>query len=265
MILVNETPVSFKAGMKIIDLLCTVKPDADLFIVNGYPVSSELSLEDGDKCWLIKKGEMLTPRETERLLAARHTPGIHDKIKKSAVGIMGLGGLGSMVAMALVRMGVGRLLIADYDLVEPTNLNRQQYFLNQIGQRKTVALKKNLAQINPYVVVDVVDEKLSEDSIVSNFADVDVLVECFDQAEMKAAALRVALTSFKNKGYVGSSGLAGYGDNNLIQTKKLYPNVYIVGDGVSAAAPGQGLMAPRVGIAAHHQANQVVRILLNAT
>ncbi len=265
MLLVNEYPVSFKPGISLTDLRLTVKPDADLFIVNGYPVSADTSLQDGDRCWLIKRGEVPAYGEMERLLYARHTPGVHEKMKTAIVGVMGLGGLGSMVAVALARMGVGRLIIADYDVVEPTNLNRQQYFMDQIGSRKTAALKDNLARINPYVRVLLVDEELNEDSIITHFKDVDVLVECFDKALMKAAALRAVLTGLKNKGYVGASGLAGYGDNNLIQTRKLYPNVYVVGDGVSAAAPGHGLMAPRVGIAAHHQANQVVRLLIGET
>ena len=92
--------------------------------------------------------------------------------------------------------------------------------------------------------------------------DVHVLAECFDDPVIKAAALRAVLTNMPGIGYVGASGLAGYGDNNAIRTKKIHDNVYIVGDGTSAAGPGQGLMAPRVGIAAHHQANQILRILL---
>jgi len=70
------------------------------------------------------------------------------------------------------------------------------------------------------------------------------------------------LTYMPGIGYVGASGLAGYGDNNLIKTQKIHDTVYIIGDGTSAAGPAHGLMAPRVGIAAHHQANQILRILL---
>lgn len=262
---VNEYPVSFQEGMKIADLLAEFKPDADLFIINGYPTSRDAFLNDGDSCWLVKRGEMPAHEEIERLLYARHTPGVHDRVKESVVGIMGLGGLGSMVAIALARIGVGKLVIADYDVIEPTNLNRQQYFIDQIGMLKTEALKDNLANINPYIDIDVVDKKLTENSIAGHFRNVDVLVECFDDAAMKAGALRAVLSGLKGIGYVGSSGVAGYSDNNIIQTRKLYPNVYIVGDEVTAAEPGQGLMAPRVGIAAHHQANQVVRILLGVT
>ena len=66
----------------------------------------------------------------------------------------------------------------------------------------------------------------------------------------------------KNVAYVGDAGMGGFGDSNTIQTKKIRPGIDICGDETAAARPGQGLMAPRVGIAAHHQANQALRLLL---
>ena len=198
----------------------------------------------------------------QSLLTARHTPGVHKIVHEATVGIMGLGGLGTVVAGALARIGVGKLILADFDVVEPSNLNRQQYLISQIGRKKTDALKDNILQMNPYVTIKTVNSMLTEESIPHVFKDVDVLAECFDDPAMKAAALRSVLTFMPGTGYVGASGLAGYGDNNSIQTRKIHTNVYIIGDGTSAAGPGQGLMAPRVGIAAHHQANQILRILL---
>lgn len=262
MLFVNERPYEFRDGLRVIDVAGVVKPEADLFIVNGHPVSSATPLADDDRCWLIRKGEKPTAEELERLLYARHSPGVHGKVKEASVGIMGLGGLGSLVAVALARVGVGHLLLADFDVVEPSNLNRQQYFIEQIGVRKTAALKHNLGMINPYLRIDTIDAVLTEKSIPDLFGGVDVLAECFDGAEMKAAALRCALVSLKGKGFVGASGMAGFEDNNMIRTSKIRDRVYLVGDGETEAGPGQGLMAPRVGIAAHHQANQVLRLLL---
>lgn len=248
--------------MKVGDLVPAIKPGADLLIVNGFPVSPEAVLADGDVCCLIKRGEVPSPEEMESLLMARHTPGVHALVKKAAVGIMGLGGLGSQVAQALARIGVGRLLLADYDVVEPSNLNRQQYFVDQIGMKKTAALKENLLRMNPYVQLDTIDIRLTEENIPELFKDVDALAECFDDPVLKAAGLRAAVTRLPATGYVGSSGVAGFGDSNALVTRQLFPRVFLVGDGESAAAPGQGLMAPRVGIAAHHQANQILRLLL---
>jgi sulfur carrier protein ThiS adenylyltransferase len=177
---------------------------------------------------------------------------------------MGLGGLGSPVAVALARMGVGRLILADYDVVEPSNLNRQQYFIDQIGLKKTLALRENLTRINPYVRIELVDDRLTEENIPLYFKEVDVLAECFDDPVMKACALRAFRMRMAALGYVGASGMAGYGDNNSIQTREIFPNVFLVGDGMSESGVGQGLMAPRVGIVAHHQANQILRIILAA-
>jgi sulfur carrier protein ThiS adenylyltransferase len=71
---------------------------------------------------------------------------------------------------------------------------------------------------------------LTEESIPQVFRDVDVLAECFDDPVMKTAALRAVLTNMPGIGYVGASGLAGYGENNTIQTQKIHDNVYIIGD-----------------------------------
>ena len=262
MLKLNEQEIPYQEGIKVKDLADAYKPNADLFIVNGYPVSPETVLNDGDICCLIKRGENPTAEEMESLLVARHTPGVHEVVRKATVGIMGLGDLGTLIAGALARIGVGKLILADFDVVEPSNLNRQQYSISQIGMLKTKALKENLQQMNPYIVIETVDGCLTEESIPEIFKVVDVLAECFDAPTMKAAALRAVLTSMPDIGYVGASGLAGYGDNNVIKTKKIHDHVYIIGDEVSAAEPGQGLMAPRVGIAAHHQANQILRILL---
>ena len=262
MIRVNERPQSYSPGQTIGELASQLKPLVDIFIVNGFPCSPDTVLQDGDSCWLIRRGEVPDSEEMNRLLYARHTPGVQDRVKKAVIGVMGLGGLGSAVAVALARIGIGALLLADFDVVEPSNLNRQQYFVDQVGLLKTEAMKANLARINPYVRVKTDSRILTEENIPKVFGGVDILVECFDDAAMKASALRAVLSRMQGTGYVAASGLAGYGENNAIQTKRLHPGIYLVGDLETAAAPGQGLMAPRVGIAAHHQANQVLRLLL---
>ena len=207
-------------------------------------------------------GKLPDRQSVEKVLAERHGAEIQARIQKGVVAVMGLGGLGSSVAVALVRIGIGKLLLADYDVVELSNLNRQYYFADQIGLPKTVALRDTLLRINPYVCLETINERLSEERIPLLFKGVDVLVECFDDPVMKPAALRAALTGLKGVGYVGASGMAGFGDNNRIVTRRIYPRIYLVGDDDAEVGPNQGLMAPRVGIAAHHQANQVLRILL---
>ena len=238
------------------------KPNADVIIYNGFPVNSDRLLKEGDEMVFIKKGNSPSSEEFESLMMARHTPGIHQKIKKSVVGIAGLGGLGSAIAIALARIGVGKLILVDFDVVEPSNLNRQQYFIHQIGMPKVEALQNNIAIINPYVKIQTYHEKLDRNNVERIFQEAEVVVEAFDRAEEKAMLINVISEKMPDKYIVAASGVAGYGDNNEIKTIRFSSKIFIVGDQKTAAQPGVGLMAPRVGIAAHHQANTVLRILL---
>ncbi len=262
MISINEKELSYMKGLTIGDLATSQNPDADVFILNGCPVSANTLVQDGDNCAIIQKGAIPTPAEMDYLLSSRHSPGVHKIIKKSTVAILGLGGLGSAVAGAMAKIGIGKMLLSDYDVVEPSNLNRQHYFVDQIGMQKTRALKDNLLRMNPSLSLELIDKQLTEEILPHLFRNVDVLIECFDNPVMKAATFRSALTKMENVSYIGSSGMAGFGDNNIITTRMLRQGMYIVGDDTSAARPGMGLMAPRVGIAAHHQANQALRLLL---
>jgi len=264
-ITINERTLVIPENTTLFALREQIKPQADLMVFNGAVTSIDLSLSEGDQVVFIQRGEFPPEEELEALLAARHTPGVHQKVKKATVGIAGLGGLGSTVAIALARIGIGRLVIADFDVVEPSNLNRQQYFIDQIGQMKTDALKENLKRINPYVDVVAHTIKLDEHNLGDFFSKVDVMVEAFDTAETKAMILENFTAVCPGIPLVMAMGLAGYFSNNTIRTKRLGRDVYVVGDLVHAAAPGCGLMAPRVGIAAHHQANAVLRLILGET
>ena len=153
--------------------------------------------------------------------------------------------------------------IADFDVVEPSNLNRQQYFIDQIGMPKVIALQNNLRRINPGTKVNIFNQKVVPGNIAEFFGEVDILVEAFDAAEQKAMLTNYFLCNFPDKFLVAASGIAGYEASNTIRTSRISERFYLCGDGVSAAEPGRGLMAPRVGIAAHHQANTVLQLLLN--
>jgi len=258
----NEKEISIPYPITLFQLKAKFKPDADIIIFNGFPIQSDYTLKDGDEVVLIKKGEKPSPEEFEALMIARHTPGIHNKIKKSVVGIAGLGGLGSTVAVALTRVGIGKLILVDFDIVDPSNLNRQQYFIDQIGMPKVYALKETLLKINPYIKIDTYNEKLNSSNIERIFKYADVIVEAFDRAEEKAMLINAISEKLPDKYIVAASGVAGFGDNNEIKTIRFSSKIFIIGDQKTEARPGVGLMAPRVGIAAHHQANQVLRILL---
>ncbi|MEW6623016.1 MAG: sulfur carrier protein ThiS adenylyltransferase ThiF [Bacillota bacterium] len=260
-IYINEEEKKVEEGLSVFQLRDRAKKDADIVILNGFIMKEDHLLKEGDRITLIQRGEIPSQEELEKLLVARHTPGVHEKMKKAAVGIAGLGGLGSNVAISLTRMGIGKLLLVDFDVVEPSNLNRQQYFVKHIGMPKTEALKDLLLQINPFVTVETKNMYLEEENIEACFQDVDVIVEAFDNPKCKAELVNTVLKKMIQP-IVAASGMAGYDSGNSIKTQRIHPRFYLVGDGESEAKPGWGLMAPRVAIAANHQANTVVRILL---
>jgi sulfur carrier protein ThiS adenylyltransferase len=259
----NEQSFSVPKNTTVGQLCDREKPNADVIIVNGYPSEKDYVLREGDEVVFIRRGEKPEADELEAFLVSRHTPGVHQRMKEATVGIAGLGGLGSAVSVSLARMGVGQLVLADYDVVEPSNLNRQFYFIRQIGMAKTEAMSEILKDINPYVRIIAHRIELDRATIPDIFGNVDIVVECFDRAEDKAMILEVVGESLPETYIVGASGLAGYGDSNSIRTWRLGDRIFIIGDLEKSAGPGLGLMAPRVGIAASHQANLVVALLID--
>ncbi len=256
----NEQP--FETGAKtLFALRDEIKPEADVVILNGAVLSDDAPLKEGDEVSLITRGETPSADELEALMASRHTPGVHSKVKAATVGIAGLGGLGSAIAVALARVGVGKLIVADFDVVEPSNLNRQQYFVDQIGLLKTEALVSNLRKINPYVEVEAHAVKLTPDNL-QLFDDVDVMIEAFDRADQKAMLLQAFTAQQPDVPFIGASGMAGFGAEETIGVKKMGRNIYVVGDLATGARPGYGLMAPRVGIVASMQANLALRLIV---
>ncbi len=184
------------------------------------------------------------------------------ELKNAVVGIAGLGGLGSNVAVALTRLKVGKLILVDFDQIEESNLNRQNYFLDQVGKHKVDMSMENLRRINPEAVLEGHKVRLNPDNIPQVFAGAHVIAECFDRADQKQMIVETVLSKMKNTYIVTVSGLAGFGKSNDIQTRRLSSRLVFVGDGVSGTKPGVPLTAGRVGVAAYHQANAVTDILL---
>lgn len=187
---------------------------------------------------------------------------IKSKLKHFTVGIAGAGGLGSNCAVALARVGIGKLIISDFDIVNETNLNRQYFFRDQLGKKKVIALKKNIERINADIEIITNDIKLNEQNIVKIYKDCDVLVEAFDLAEMKKMLIETFLTEMPEKPIVIGIGMAGFGDSNSIQYRQS-ENLYICGDEKSEIADNNPPLAPRVGMVANMQANTVLEILLS--
>lgn len=186
---------------------------------------------------------------------------IKSRLVKKSVGIAGCGGLGSNIAVALARVGIGKLIIADFDLIEESNLNRQYYFVDQIGEYKATALKNNINRINSDVSVNEYIITLTPPIIKKLFAECDVIVEAFDKAEMKEMIAETVLSELPAKPLVCGVGLAGWGGNELIKVER-HDNLYIVGDHISETSQDDPPIAPRVGIVANMMANVVLELLL---
>ena len=205
--------------------------------------------------------------EKERYLQelyTRNPPGSLDKLQNKVVGIAGAGGLGSNVAISLLRAGVQRFIIADYDRVELSNLNRQYYFLDQVGMEKTAALHQNLLRINPHVLATMHCTRITAENLINLFTKADILIEAFDNPEMKAMAANRWLQSFQDRFIITGSGISGYGMNSTLGIT-VCGKLIICGDQKTQHTKEIGLTAPRLGVVAQMQANAALEILLDGT
>jgi len=205
---------------------------------------------------------MLPTREEWRdALILRHGKERQEKFAAAVVAVCGLGGLGSNIAVFLARAGIGKLLLFDFDKVDLTNLQRQQYKFSQIGEYKTDAIAANLREIAPYTELETKNIRLTEENITPLLKDADIICEAFDNPEAKAELVNAVLSEMPEKYLVAASGMAGIGDANDIVTRKVSSKFYLCGDGKSDSRAGLPLFSSRVALCAAHQAHIVLQIL----
>ncbi|MCR4409840.1 MAG: sulfur carrier protein ThiS adenylyltransferase ThiF [Candidatus Saccharicenans sp.] len=206
------------------------------------------------------KKEKIDLAKLKKEFFSRHDPELLPVLRKAVVGIAGAGGLGSNVAASLARAGVGKLIIADLDRVYPSNLNRQQYFVDQIGRPKVEALRENLKRMNPFSEYEIHETRITPRNIKKLFGEAEILVEAFDLATEKSMLINTWLSLFPDRPIVAASGLSGFGKNHKIRTRKM-GQLYLCGDEESEPTETVSPMAPRVGIVANMQANLVIELL----
>lgn len=180
------------------------------------------------------------------------------RIRSTCVLVVGCGGLGSNAAVALVRSGFERLILADFDRVEPSNLNRQHYQLRQVGLRKTAALRSNLLAINPDLAIRIVDDRVTEDNLPALAVEADVVLEAVDVAETKAMLFHQVLAA--RKPLVTASGVAGLGDCEKIRICRR-ERFTLVGDLETSVETSRPL-APKVSAVAAIMADEILRMVL---
>ena len=184
-----------------------------------------------------------------------------EKLQATRVAVVGLGGLGSNIAILLARMGISYLHLIDFDKVDVSNLHRQQYFVEQVGLCKTEALASTLRKINPYINLKLSCVKIDKNNLAELLKDEAIICEAVDKAETKALLVNEVLESFTDKIIVAASGMAGLGEGNLIQARRISKKLYLGGDGVSDCN-NESLYAARVALCAAQQAHLVQRIIL---
>ena len=202
-----------------------------------------------------------TKEEWYKALCERHGEDIQKKFTSATVAICGLGGLGSNIATALARAGVGKLILIDFDKVDISNLHRQQYKANQIGMNKTDALAYNLREIAPFTTVETHCVRITENNAEQFLYNADIICEAFDDARCKAMLTNLVLEKMPSKYLVVSSGMAGMGSANTIKSRRVSRKLYICGDEVSDVNVEGSLVSSRVMICAAHQAHTTLRIL----
>lgn len=190
-----------------------------------------------------------------------YTERVRAYLNNCTVGIAGCGGLGSTCAVNLARAGVGKLIIADFDIVTKENLERQYYFFDQVGMLKVKALKDNIQRIDPFITVNAFNKRLCSIDIIELFNECDVIVEAFDNAEMKLMIIETAMLQLPDIPLVSGNGLAGWGKTDLLRVHRSN-NLIVCGDEISEISETTPLTAPRVGIVSNMEANEVLELLM---
>ena len=195
--------------------------------------------------------------------SSRNGQDVHETMGKTTVGIAGLGGLGSNIAIMLARTGVGKLVIADFDSVKLPHLNRQDYLYRHLGLMKTDATEEMILAVNPYVKIEKHQEKITSENAAEIFKDCSVVCEAMDKWEEKKDFVNAILRNCPGMMIVAGSGMAGYGRSNTIHTDKSLKELYICGDQGDLEDRAPVVLSPRATICAGHMANTVLAIIMN--
>lgn len=207
---------------------------------------------------------MLTQEELTNALQKGLDAKQRQLLRQAHVAIVGLGGLGSNAAVWLARLGVGNLTLIDFDKVELSNLNRQYYFLQDVGEYKASALHKLLRQINPYGAYQIFTERLTEKNIPRLLGDAAIICEALDNAADKALLANTMLADYPEKYLVAASGIAGFDSGNTMRVRQINDRFFLCGDGQSDCSK-LPLCGARVGLCAAQQALTIARIILGLT
>lgn len=188
-----------------------------------------------------------------------------EKLKQSSVLIVGMGGLGSPVAMYLAAAGVGHLIIADHDSVEQSNLQRQiVHNLESIGDAKVSSAKTTLQNLNPWIKITTIEQRLEASLLDDAVANVDMVIDCSDNYTTRFALNKscvghsktlVSGTAIRFKGQVAVF--------NQGPDSACYQCLYQADNFNDESCEDQGILAPVVGVVGSLQATEALKILIS--
>lgn len=183
------------------------------------------------------------------------------RLRQACIGIAGAGGLGSNCAVMLARSGVEHFVLVDYDVVDASNLNRQQYLAHHVGMLKVQALSDVLRAINPAIFITAIKQKICTAGDLTLFRECSLVVEAVDDASTKRMIVENCVS--EQKTVIAASGMAGWG-GCAMQQRQLGNHLIIVGDFCNEVSEGMPPLAPRVTMAAAMQADAVLQCLLGS-
>lgn len=178
--------------------------------------------------------------------------------------IVGLGGLGSPVALYLAAAGVGQLTLVDDDEVELTNLQRQiAHSTESVGLSKVESARASLLAINPDITIHCHQVRANQDWLSANLTDITLMVDCTDNTNIRYAMNDAALE--KNIPWVSGAAVGFTGQVVVFNPREpdspcyrcLYPD--LAGENVSCA--DSGILSPVVGVIGSLQATEALRLI----
>lgn len=188
-----------------------------------------------------------------------------EKLAQTTVFIAGLGGLGSPVAMYLAAAGIGHLILADFDRVDLSNLQRQIiHETSQIGQLKITSAQARLRALNPEVQTTLVAERLEPNVLETHVKKADVVVDCSDNFPTRFALNAVCVQ--QKKPLVSGAAQRFTGQVSVflpLPTSPCYRCLYTDEEGEGETCTETGIIAPLSGIIGSIQALEVIKVILN--
>lgn len=187
------------------------------------------------------------------------------KLQQSKVLIIGMGGLGAPAALYLAAAGIGHLLLADFDQVDLTNLQRQViYDTTQLKQAKALAAKQRLSTLNPLIDIETFIEPIYEENIAELFAKVDIVLDCTDNFLTRDLINRASVA--QKKVVVSGAAIRLQGQITVFDpnqhTSPCYHCLYGEGSDDELTCSEAGVLGPMVGIIGSMQALETIKYLV---